>query len=95
MGLRQSYTSLQPSKYFINVSIGNTVYRLHSVLITERFVRQLGAIFVHCEFATSFIFKKDCSPRQFVIISERLSLKVILVFGKRCCSVMVHPVDRL
>lgn len=42
------------------------------------------ALFVHGKFATSFIFKKDCSPGHFVIMSERVSLKVISVFGERC-----------
>ena len=59
------------------------------VLVTERFVRQLGVAFVHCKYVTSFIFKKDCSPGRFVIIRGRLSLKVILVFRERRCSFVV------
>lgn len=65
------------------------------MLIQERFVRRLGAIFVHREFASSFIFKKDGSPRPCVIVSEMLGLRVSLVFGERRCRVVVKPADRL
>ena len=42
------------------------------------------ALCAPCNFATSFALKKVCSPGQSVIMSERVSLKVVLVFWERC-----------
>lgn len=65
------------------------------MLITERFVRQLGAVFVHCEFVTSFIFKKDYSPGWCAITRERVSLNIVLVFGEKHCDAAVKLADDL